>query len=211
MRIRKWKNDVFRKAVKTDTSVLIIWIGVFVLIYLSLWILMFLLYKEIWSLKWAISIWVIVSLILFLIFCWLKSWSFAEKGNGLKYEKLKKWRKNAFLEKHLNNLNGYNNNNYYQSHELYLNFLRQILYPRIMFTLVLSWWPIMIFILLIGSERSVLIMSLYMWIILLIILILFLALEDYFRIKRIVKSWSTYILRKKVWSYYIYENKIFFY
>lgn len=211
MRVRNHKIELFEKRNITEKPILIFWNMIFLMIFISGGLLMHWLYKETWSIIWVSITSVITFLMLSLAYFGLMNWNFAEESHEKKYIPLKKWRRHNFLEKHLRNINTQNHQNYFQSQSLHSKFLRQILYPRILFIIVLCWWPIMLFILLIGSELSTWVASLYIWIVFTIFYIVYLSLRDYFHIKRTIKLWSTCILRRRIWSYYISEKKIFFY
>jgi hypothetical protein len=213
MRVRNKKIHLFETPTKTEKPVLFLWVFIFLLIFIGLWILMYELYKQISpnSYYWVIILWWVVSLILLLTFKWLSNGSFNENSDEKIYIRLKKWRKHDFLEKYFDDIQCKNNSNYYFNLSLLRSFKRQILHPFL--------WTISI----VSIPNIIIIYGMYIWkepwsISLLFILMLWFnllfyvaSIEKYLQVKKLIDKWSTSILRKKVWSYYIYNDWIYFY
>ncbi len=214
MRVRNDKIEIFEKNTShTEKFVLVIGNFVFILMLIWLWILMYELYKVIWDLKLVIILWSAFSWALFLTFIWLKNASLEDKII-IKKSKIKKWINGNFVR----NINVLNHQNYFKPNTFYTYFLKQKLREKIWLKIIIispTIWLFWLFYTLSIHWKSILYGEFYTNLVGFLMFFTFPVIFYYyfvvFQIKKAMESWNIYLMRSEITSYYVDENKIFFY
>jgi len=209
------KKDISNK---TETPILIFWYFLFALVFVWLWVSILALHKDTWSILWASITWVIFFLILWFFTFWFFSENSDIWEHFIKQPQwiIKKWRKNDFVVSYFDDINSLNTKNYYKHNKLEKNLWKQLFWWDIIWKNLVAFCPVSIIYSIWVSYFYTYLQRFWFIYINIFCLILFTLLIywfsfEYRKYKNTKKKWHIFILRRTITSYYIHENKIFFY